>query len=372
MKSTTDATTTSIKSCIEAKTVWDPQKRGFFVPKTVRKFKPDWSFHEREHEREDYLAKHKEEVVLLESDVGQRRFEFVMKAVGDSFVQKNYELVELVVRSLMVCTNCDVSATLSRAMSYFDFYTDLFGDLGQKQALEDDELRESLEMNCFQAFENVDQDGRAMIWGLFCKAKPGDERTSMVQLLKVLNYIIIRTLRNNYSVQKNGFIMLSDMIGLKFENFTFTMPRTFSFMLSKFMPAKIHRVCLLRPLYFVQFILPATRSYMFSGNMCNRFHVLSQDPRDLMHMPLNLRPEILPSMLGGNNNSYNFLNRLRAWRLEEQENEYSNGSSCSGGDDLKEDMLFDTAQNNNRRQRKQESSQTREFAEDSTMDLDSK
>ena len=51
----------------------------------------------------------------------------------------NPELVELVVKSLLRCTNCDVAKTLFRAQQYFDFYRDVFGSLRNIQQVKSDE-----------------------------------------------------------------------------------------------------------------------------------------------------------------------------------------------------------------------------------------
>jgi len=84
-------------------------------------------------------------------------------------------------------------------------------------------------------------------------------------------------------------------------------------------------------LYFVKFVLPALKSFAFPGPMASRVHILTQDPRDLLRQPINLRPEILPPMYGGTNRSYDFMSRLRGWRLEEEERACSDmGGSCGG------------------------------------------
>jgi len=63
--------------------------------------------------------------------------------------------------------------------------------------------------------------------------------------------------------------------------------------------------------------------------MSANVHILSEDPRDLLWEPINLRAEILPPMYGGTNTSYDFIPRLRGWELEEEETEFSEmGSSC--------------------------------------------
>ena len=83
---------------------------------------------------------------------------------------------------------------------------------------------------------------------------------------------------------------------------------------------------MIRPLYFLKFVLPAVKSFLFSGYFAKRVLILSQDPRDLLLEPLSFRAEILPPVLGGNNNSYSFSNRVRSWRLEE---EHENEKSCN-------------------------------------------
>ena len=356
---------TSIRSSIETRVSWNPTK-PFYVPKRARKFKPDWSFNEQENEREDYLEKHQEERVSFESAVGQRRFEFVMKTLGDDLKKKNHELVELVVTSLLRCTNCDVAKTLFRAESYFAMYADMFGCMSYKQTLDDAELRETVETGCFQVLENVDKEGRAIFWFLPGRVNPHDEKTSALRVLKMMNYVVIRTLRNYPTVQRSGLIILSDMGGLKFENHSFSFTRTGLFYSSNFLPTRVHRICMIRPLYFLKFVLPAVKSFLFSGYFAKRVLILSQDPRDLLLEPLSFRAEILPPVLGGNNNSYSFSNRVRSWRLEE---EHENEESCDDSDHVMSSNAansVDTAENNRERNRGAIGvvSPTRECAED--------
>mgnify|MGYP002631035254 CR=1 FL=1 len=357
---------TSIRSSIETRVSWNPTK-PFYVPKRARKFKPDWSFNEQENEREDYLEKHQEERVSFESAVGQTRFEFVMKTLGDDLKKKNHELVELVVTSLLRCTNCDVAKTLFRAESYFAMYADMFGCMSYKQTLDDAELRETVETGCFQVLENVDKEGRAIFWFLPGRVNPHDEKTSALRVLKMMNYVVIRTLRNYPTVQRSGLIILSDMGGLKFENHSFSFTRTGLFYSSNFLPARVHRICMIRPLYFLKFVLPAVKSFLFSGYFAKRVLILSQDPRDLLLEPLSFRAEILPPVLGGNNNSYSFSNRVRSWRLEEEhENEKSCNDSSHHVMSSNAANSVDTAENNRERNRGAIGvvSPTRECAED--------
>lgn len=348
---------TNIRKSLETHVKWNPAK-PFYVPKRTRKFRPDWSFHEHEHEREEYLEKHPRERVSFESELGQTRFALAMKTVGDDLLKMNYELVELVVTSLLRCTNCDVAKSLFRAQEYFDFYVDVFGDMSYKQTLKnDDELRETIETGCIQVIENVDREGRAMLWALQSRLNHGDNKKSPLRVLKMANYVILRTLRNYPMCQQNGLIICSDMGALKFENFVLSSSRTNLICISKFMPVKIHRMGVLRPLLFIRFMMPACRSFVFPGRMAQRVHILTQDPRDLLREPFLLRKEILPPSLGGNNVSHNFLNRIHAWRLEEEEHE--NEGSCGSRNHMYNEAAdeLDTAQNNNR-------GQTREFAED--------
>ena len=277
---------------------------------------------------DDFLSS-SSEGVTFESEIGQRRYQFCLKTIGQEVRRENPELVELVVTSLLRATECDVARTLHRAQQYFDFYVDVFGKLSFKQTLKDDgQLRKSFESGVLQVLENCDDKGRSAIILLFNRMLPGQTESSGMQMIRMINYIVLRTLKNYPTTQKHGFIVIPDMGGFSYENYSFANGRTNLYVISKFLPIKIHKFCLLRPLYFIKFVLPALKSFVFPGPMSANVHILTQDPRDLLREPINLRAEILPPMYGGTNTSYDFIARLRGWELEEEEMEFSEmGSS---------------------------------------------
>ena len=139
-----------------------------------------------------------------------------------------------------------------------------------------------------------------------------------MQMIRMINYIVLRTLKNYPTTQKHGILVIPDMGGFSYENYSFSNGRTNLYVISKFLPCKIHKFCLLRPLYFIKFVLPALKSFVFPGPMSANVHILTQDPRDLLREPINLIAEILPPMYGGTNTSYDFIPRLRGWELEEE------------------------------------------------------
>ena len=335
-----------MRRSLQIKNRWNPS-RPFYVPLLARAFRPDFSFSEQNSEDalkarrekktknnssadddDDFLSS-SSEGVTFESEIGQRRYQFCLKTIGQEVRRENPELVELVVTSLLRATECDVARTLHRAQQYFDFYVDVFGKLSFKQTLKDDgQLRKSFESGVLQVLENCDDKGRSAIILLFNRMLPGQTESSGMQMIRMINYIVLRTLKNYPTTQKHGFIVIPDMGGFSYENYSFANGRTNLYVISKFLPTKIHKFCLLRPLYFIKFVLPALKSFVFPGPMSANVHILTQDPRDLLREPINLRAEILPPMYGGTNTSYDFIARLRGWELEEEEMEFSEmGSS---------------------------------------------
>ena len=364
---TTTTTDTGVRRSLQIKNRWNPS-RPFYVPLLARAFRPDFSFSEQNSEdalkaRREKKTKNKSsadddddflssssEGVTFESEIGQRRYQFCLKTIGQEVRRENPELVELVVTSLLRATECDVARTLHRAQQYFDFYVDVFGKLSFKQTLKDDgQLRKSFESGVLQVLENCDDKGRSAIILLFNRMLPGQTESSGMQMIRMINYIVLRTLKNYPTTQKHGFIVIPDMGGFSYENYSFANGRTNLYVISKFLPIKIHKFCLLRPLYFIKFVLPALKSFVFPGPMSANVHILTQDPRDLLREPINLRAEILPPMYGGTNTSYDFIARLRGWELEEEEMEFSEmGSSNHHSDNNNNNN------NNNNREEEEE------------------
>ena len=352
MTPTTTTTDTGVRRSLSIKNRWNPS-RPFYVPLLARAFRPDFSFSEQNSEDalkarrektkktnkrsvdddDDFLSS-SSEGVTFESEIGQRRYQFCLKTIGQEVRRENPELVELVVTSLLRATECDVARTLHRAQQYFDFYVDVFGKLSFKQTLKDDgELRKSFESGVLQVLENCDDKGRSAIILLFNRMLPGQTESSGMQMIRMINYIVLRTLKNYPTTQKHGIIVIPDMGGFSYENYSFSNGRTNLYVISKFLPCKIHKFCLLRPLYFIKFVLPALKSFVFPGPMSANVHILTQDPRDLLREPINLRAEILPPMYGGTNTSYDFIPRLRGWELEEEETEFSEMGSSNHHND---------------------------------------
>ena len=290
-----------------------------FAPVKNGQFAPDWSFHELE------FPEHPDEIIEFESSVGQRRFAFVLNTIEKELRSANPELVELVVKSLLRCTNCDVAKTLFRAQQYFDFYQDVFGSLRNIQQLNaDEELKRAFETGALQVFENVDGEGRALIVVMLSKIVHGagiNPRATSLLVVKMLNYVILRTLKNYPTTQKKGFIFLCDMHGFSFEHFNVNYTRVNLYTIANFLPIRAERAGIIRPLLFTKFLLPAMKYFAFaSPKIRSRFHILMQDPSVLIQPPFNFRIEQVPPEYGGTNNmSYGIVERIKTWMLEEEE-----------------------------------------------------
>jgi hypothetical protein len=309
---------TNFSQCLQARAKkWNPMKQ--FEPAKNGQFAPDWSFHEFE------FPEHPDEIVEFTSRVGQRRFAFVLNTIDKEVRLANPELVELVVKSLLRCTNCDVAKTLFRAQQYFDFYEDVFGSLSNVQKLsEDEELKRAFETGALQVFENVDEDGRALIVITLARIVNFDRavnrRATSLLMVKMLNYVILRTLKNYPTTQRKGFIFLCDMHGLSFEHFNVNYSRVNIYAISNFMPIRAERAGIIRPLLFTKFLLPTLKYFAFaSPKMRAKFHILTQDPSILLEKPFQFRVEQVPPEYGGTNKiSYGIAERIQTWTLEEE------------------------------------------------------
>ena len=310
---------TNFSQCLQARAKkWNPMKQ--FEPAKNGQFAPDWSFHEFE------FPEHPDEIVEFTSRVGQRRFAFVLNTIDKEVRLANPELVELVVKSLLRCTNCDVAKTLFRAQQYFDFYEDVFGSLRNVQKLsEDEELKRAFETGALQVFENVDEDGRALIVITLARIvnfeRAVNPRATSLLMVKMLNYVILRTLKNYPTTQRKGFIFLCDMHGLSFEHFNVNYSRVNIYAISNFMPIRAERAGIIRPLLFTKFLLPTLKYFAFaSPKIRARFHILTQDPSILLEKPFQFRVEQVPPEYGGTNKiSYGIAERIQTWTLEEEE-----------------------------------------------------
>ena len=310
---------TNFSQCLQARAKkWNPMKQ--FEPAKNGQFAPDWSFHEFE------FPEHPDEIVEFTSRVGQRRFAFVLNTIDKEVRLANPELVELVVKSLLRCTNCDVAKTLFRAQQYFDFYEDVFGSLRNVQKLsEDEELKRAFETGALQVFENVDEDGRALIVITLARIvnfeRAVNPRATSLLMVKMLNYVILRTLKNYPTTQRKGFIFLCDMHGLSFEHFNVNYSRVNIYAISNFMPIRAERAGIIRPLLFTKFLLPTLKYFAFaSPKMRAKFHILTQDPSILLEKPFQFRVEQVPPEYGGTNKiSYGIAERIQTWTLEEEE-----------------------------------------------------
>ena len=239
--------------------------------------------------------------------------------------------------------------TLHRAQQYFDFYVDVFGKLSFKQTLKDDgQLRKSFESGVLQVLENCDDKRRSAIILLFNRMLPGqteskrdaDDTNDQLHSPSYAEKLSDDAETRVHSYSRYGRIFVRKLFVRK--------RSTNLYVISKFLPIKIHKFCLLRPLYFIKFVLPALKSFVFPGPMSANVHILTQDPRDLLREPINLRAEILPPMYGGTNTSYDFIARLRGWELEEEEMEFSEmGSSNHHSDN-------NNNNNNNNREEEEE------------------
>jgi len=310
---------TNFSQCLTARAKkWNPMKQ--FEPAKNGQFAPDWSFHEFE------FPEHPDEIVEFTSRVGQRRSAFVLNTIDKEMRLANPELVELVVKSLLRCTNCDVAKTLFRAQQYFDFYEDVFGSLRNVQKLsEDEELKRAFETGALQVIENVDEDGRALIVITLARIvnfeRAVNPRATSLLMVKMLNYVILRTLKNYPTTQRKGFIFLCDMHGLSFEHFNVNYSRVNIYAISNFMPIRAERAGIIRPLLFTKFLLPTLKYFAFaSPKIRARFHILTQDPSILLEKPFQFRVEQVPPEYGGTNKiSYGIAERIQTWMLEEEE-----------------------------------------------------
>lgn len=327
-----------LRKSLEFDNRWDP-RAPFSIPAFSWKFiRPDHSFSEQNSEEALQERAAKGNVVLFESEIGQKRFDFCLRTFEEERRQ-NPELVELVITSLLRATDCDMKTAIPRMQNYFEFYVEIFGALSFKQSLTNDsELREMVESGIVHVFENCDAKGRCMRVMQYNQIRTG-LNSDALQIIKMCHYVTMRTLKNYPMTQKNGFIDVCDMGGLSLENFSLRITRSNLLMSSRFLPCKVHKICLLRPLYFMKFLLRAVKPYAFPGPMARHFLILSQDPKDLLKDPVSCRPEILPPLYGGTNTNYSWPMRVRGWTLEEEELEFSSemGSSCRSESNLNDD-----------------------------------
>ena len=103
-----------LRKSLEFDNRWDP-RAPFSIPAFSWKFiRPDHSFSEQNSEEALQERAVKGNVVLFESEIGQKRFDFCLRMFEEERRQ-NPELVELVITSLLRATDCDMKTAITNA-----------------------------------------------------------------------------------------------------------------------------------------------------------------------------------------------------------------------------------------------------------------
>ena len=241
--------------------------------------------------------------------------------------------------------DCDGEA-LHRAQQYFDFYVDVFGKLSFKQTLKDDgQLRKSFESGVLQVLENCDDKRRSAIILLFNRMLPGQTESSGMQMIRMINYIILRTLKNYPTTQKHGIIVIPDMGGFSYENYSFANGRTNLYVISKFLPLN-SQVLLVATVVFHKVCTASAEIVRIPGSdVRKRAHINARSER-FAQGTYKFKSGILRRCTA-HEPSYDFI-AASGWELEEEEMEFSEmGSSNHHSDN-------NNNNNNNNREEEEE------------------
>jgi len=171
---------------------------------------------------------------------------------------------------------------------------------------------------------NVDGSGR---YGFLLRLRFHDpNQTSALDIVRMWHYLLLRALRCP-SVQTHGFIMMGDLSGASFGNLDTRIPKTILGALSKNMPARVHRIFVVRPFMMMRMVVPILR--MFLSKKLSQRLVLVSDPTSNAQLKENVDLKLLPYQPQGSESAFDsaFRQLLDEWRKEEEERRTSRAAA---------------------------------------------
>mmetsp|Transcript_15826 Transcript_15826/g.22210 ORF Transcript_15826/g.22210 Transcript_15826/m.22210 type:complete len:215 (-) Transcript_15826:221-865(-) len=140
-------------------------------------------------------------------------------------------------------------------------------------------------------------------------------KTSALTVLRTWHYVVMRALRTA-SAQQFGIVMVGDLGGASFNNLDLRIPKTILGAVSKNVPLRVHRICVIRPFMVLRVLLPVVKPFM-SQKIRSRLVVLPDPASKEQGLAQHLEVGKLPEDVCGTEKEFNHLATVESWEKED-------------------------------------------------------
>mmetsp|Transcript_10913 Transcript_10913/g.17624 ORF Transcript_10913/g.17624 Transcript_10913/m.17624 type:complete len:257 (+) Transcript_10913:96-866(+) len=146
-----------------------------------------------------------------------------------------------------------------RVKNYFEWRKKYLGGYEVQNLNENPEVLAVLKSGLIRLAPVVDEKNRAALIVQLKRHTP--TKTSALTVLRTWHYVVMRALRKA-SVQHSGIVMVGDLGGAGFSNLDLRIPKTILGAISKNVPLRVHRICVIRPFMILRVLLPIFKPFM--------------------------------------------------------------------------------------------------------------
>eukprot|EP00466_Bigelowiella_natans_P019096 jgi/Bigna1/68020/fgenesh1_pg.5_\ len=250
-----------------------------------------------------------------------------------------------------------------RVKNYFEWREKYLGGYEVQNLNENPEVLAVLKSGLIRLAPVVDEKNRAALIVQLKRHTP--TKTSALTVLRTWHYVVMRALRKA-SVQHSGIVMLTlrlDLGGAGFSNLDLRIPKTIldaaiaynvkqqqqqqhyyqqqkyqvgiaqprrifksAGAISKNVPLRVHRICVIRPFMILRVLLPIFKPFM-SQKIRSRLVVLPDPSSKEQGLAQHLDVGKLPEDICGTKKEFNHLATVESWEKEDSKSSAASGSS---------------------------------------------
>mmetsp|Transcript_10315 Transcript_10315/g.25249 ORF Transcript_10315/g.25249 Transcript_10315/m.25249 type:complete len:341 (-) Transcript_10315:89-1111(-) len=251
----------------------------------------------------------------LDSAEGKKALCELRQEVPPEVEAANPRLADFICEAILRFRRGDMESSKVRLKNYISWRKKYLGGW-EEQAIESDaQMSRVLQSGLIRLVRNVDSQGRTAIILKLKRNNPAE--TSALEVLRTWHYMIMRALQKP-QVQSNGIIFIGDVGGATFANLDIRIPKAIFGAISKNVPLRVYKICMIRPFMLMRILLPIVKAFM-SEKVRKRLVVMPDpgDKKDGLAKYFDLSK--LPKDVEGTNEDYDFEEMLKQWSEEEKE-----------------------------------------------------
>jgi len=296
--STEVVTPTGVEETIEIPTTTDPEEKKAIdaLLKEIKDFKIVTPTKETPQEEDEDLKKlsspsKKPSDVEMGSDIERLLGEAIEASVLRKLpkASNDPELKWLAIATLRF-RHYEIKSATERLLWFLDWRAK--NDVVHQDISKDTKLQAQLKEKAIRLLPTRDKQNRGILVINLKNHKP--KKYTANDSIKCVHWLIVTALKNDPLIQKNGFVVVNDMINATHHNLDLNIPRTLFPLFNKIFPARLGGLFIINPTALLQVMVPLYQR--FSPKLAQRLHIYGTQKAKLLR---NFEKDALLEELGG-------------------------------------------------------------------------